>query len=314
MNPWLLLTATLPTRPSALRVRVWRALKTTGVGTLREGVYLLPADAPTAPSLWAIERLIRESGADACMLEVCARDEAQEKAFQGLFDRSGRYAELCQSIQDARTTIPSASEVALNKVLRGLEQQLQVIEASDFFPGQPRETTTAALAALRGEVARHVSPGEPIARTALIERQALEAFQGKTWATRQRPWVDRLASAWLIQRFIDQAPTFVWLDDPSRCPEAALGFDFDNARFTHVGDKVTFEVLAHTFSLETDAGIQRLGELVHFIDIGGRAVDEAAGVETLVRGLQAQYDQDETLLAASLPIFDALYAALKARP
>ncbi|MEO8120119.1 MAG: chromate resistance protein ChrB domain-containing protein, partial [Rhodoferax sp.] len=111
-----------------------------------------------------------------------------------------------------------------------------------------------------------------------------------------------------------KSPKFVWLKDPKKCPKAALGFDFDDARFTHVGDKVTFEVLAHTFSLDADAAIQRLGELVHYIDIGGIPVDEAAGVETLVRGLQAQHDGDDALLAASLSIFDALYAAMKVRP
>jgi hypothetical protein len=314
MNHWLVLTATLPTHPSALRVRVWRALKTTGAGTLREGVYLLPSTAPTAQALWDIERVIHGNGADAHMLEVSARDEAQEKAFQGLFDRSELYAELLQSIKDARKTIKSASEAELHKALRGLEQQLHTVHANDFFHGKSGETTAAALSALRGEVEQHLSPGEPIPRAEVIERQAIERFQGRTWASRKRPWVDRLASAWLIQRFIDKKPKFVWLDDPKKCPKAALGFDFDNARFTHVGDKVTFEVLAYTFGLETDVAIQRLGELVHYIDIGGIAVDEAAGVETIVRGLQAQHNKDGALLDGSFSIFDALYAAFKVHP
>ena len=88
MTEWLILTATLPTHPSALRVRVWRALKATGAGTLREGVYVLPNGAATAHSLWDIERAIAEAGADAHMLVVTARDEAQEQAFRALFDRA----------------------------------------------------------------------------------------------------------------------------------------------------------------------------------------------------------------------------------
>lgn len=313
MNPWLILTATLPTHPSALRVRVWRALKATGSGTLRDGVYLLPSTAPTAQSLWDIERLIQESGVDAHMLVVTARDEVQEKTFRGLFDRSDLYAELLQSIKEARATIKSASEAELHKALRGLEQQLQAVQAHDFFPGPFLEKASAALVTLRQAIARQLSPGEPIPRAETIERQALADFQDRTWATRKRPWVDRLASAWLIQRFVDQSPQFIWLDDPKKCPETALGFDFDHARFTHVGDKVTFEVVAQTFGLDADEGLQRLGELVHYIDVGGIPVDEAAGVETLVRGLQAQYKEDDALLAASFPIFDTLYAAMKAR-
>ncbi len=303
-----------PTNPSALRVRVWRALKATGAGALREGVYLLPSTAPSAEALWDIERLIQQSGADAHMLVVPARDSRQEQTFRALFDRSDLYAELLQSIKEARGTIQSASEVELRKTLRGLEQQLQAVQAGDFFPGKSGGKAIAALGALRQEVERHLSPGEPVARSQAIAPHRVEDFQGKTWATRKRPWVDRLASAWLIQRFIDRSPRFKWLDDPESCPKSALGYDFDGARFTHVGEKVTFEVLAETFGLDDDAGVRRLGELVHYIDIGGIPVDAAAGVETIVRGLQQQHAKDDTLLAAAIGIFDALYAAMKANP
>jgi hypothetical protein len=138
-------------------------------------------------------------------------------------------------------------------------------------------------------------------------------YQGRTWATRKRPWVDRLATAWLVQRFVDKAPKFIWLEDPKKCPAKALGYDFDGARFTHVGDKVTFEVVAATFSLEGDPGIRSIGQLVHYIDIGGIPVDEAPGFELLVRGLQAQHKSDDALLEAALPLFDTLYAAMQAR-
>jgi hypothetical protein len=311
MTDWLILAATLPTNPSALRVRVWRALRATGAGTLREGVYLVPSGAPTAQALWELERTIAEAGADAHLLVVKARDEAQEKSFQALFDRSDLYAELLLSVKEARGTIRKATEVELHKTLRALEQQLQAIQISDFFPGKGGEKAASALATLRREVELHLSPGEPASAAAKIQRQSVEDYQGRTWATRKRPWVDRLATAWLVRRFVDQAPKFVWLADPKKCPKAALGFDFDGARFTHVGDKVTFEVVAHTFSLDEDPVLKRLGQLVHSIDIGGIPSDEAAGVELMVRGLQAQHDNDDALLAASCVFFDTLYAALR---
>jgi hypothetical protein len=313
MIEWLILTATLPTNPSALRVRVWRALKATGAGTLREGVYVLPNGAPMAQSLWDIERTIAEAGADAHMLVVTARDEAQEQAFRDLFDRSDLYAELLQSIKDARGAIKKATEEELHKRLRSLEQQLQTIQTNDFFPGKAHEKAASALAALRREVELHLSPGEPASATADIQRQSVEDFQGRTWATRKRPWVDRLATAWLVHRFVDKAPKFIWLEDPKKCPARAVGYDFDGARFSHVGDKVTFEVVATTFSLDEDPAICGLGHLVHYIDIGGIPVDEAPGIELLVRGLQAQHRSDDALLAAALPVFDTLYAALQAR-
>jgi hypothetical protein len=314
MSSWLVLTATLPTHPSALRVRVWRALKATGAGALREGVYVLPSNAPTAQALWDLERVIQEAGADAHLLVVEARDSDQQKTFRELFDRSDLYGELLQSVKEARSTIKSASGAELHKALRSLDQQIHAVQASDFFPGKASAKAVAALGTLRQEIERQLSPGEPNRRADAIAPQSIRNYQGRTWATRKRPWVDRLATAWLVQRFVDTSPKFIWLDNPKKCPKSALGFDFDGARFTHAGDKVTFEMVASTFGLDADEGIRRLGQLVHFIDIGGIPVDESAGLETMVRGLQLQYDKDDALLSASLLLFDSLYAAMKARP
>jgi hypothetical protein len=167
---------------------------------------------------------------------------------------------------------------------------------------------------LRQETERQLSPGEPVAANGDIPLRAIGDFQGKTWATRARPWVDRLATAWLVHRFVDKAPTFLWLANARKCPKHALGFDFDGASFTHAGERVTFEVVAASFGLDKDPALRRLGELVHCIDIGGIAVDEAPGLELIVRGLQAQHAGDDALLAAALPLFDTLYAALRTSP
>jgi hypothetical protein len=311
MTDWLVLTASLPTSPSGLRVRIWRALKATGCAALRDGVYLLPAAAPSADELWALAKAIRDGGADAHLLTLQARDAAQEKTFRALFDRSGQYAEFAQALKDARSALKSTGEPGLRKLLRELERRLQTLRATDFFPGKAGAGAAAGLATLRAAVQRKLSPGEPKRGAGAIERLRRESFQRQAWATRRRPWVDRLATAWLIRRFIDAEPRFLWLDEPRKCPKSALGFDFDGARFTHVDDKVSFEVVAHAFGLDEDAALERLGELVHCIDVGGIPVDEAAGVETMVRGLQVQHADDDALLAAACVVFDTLYAALR---
>jgi hypothetical protein len=311
-SQWLVLTATLPTRPSGLRVRVWRALKATGAGTLREGVYVLPEHAGTAPALWALERSIAEAGAQAHLLVVEARDDAQERALRALFDRTGHFAELLQAIKEARAAIGKSSPADLRKRVRGLEQRLLRIQANDHFPGRASHEATEAMAALRRAVELHLSPDEPGAAGKAIQPLKASDYQGRTWATRRRPWVDRLGTAWLVRRFVDRQPTFAWLGDPKRCPKSALGYDFDGATFTHVGDRVTFEVVAQSFGLHEDPALQRLAALVHYIDIGGIPVDEAAGFETLIRGLQARHADDDALLDAALPAFDAYYAAFSA--
>jgi len=311
MTDWLVLAAALPTSPSGLRVRIWRALKATGCATLRDGVYILPAKAASAAGLWDIDKAIQDGGADAHMLGVQARNAAQEKEFRALFDRTGQYADFAQSLKDARKTVKSSGEPELRKLLRVFDQQLRAIRAIDYFPGKAGASACEGLETLRAEVERKLSPGEPTPSAGAIERLPTASFQGKTWATRKRPWVDRLATAWLVQRFVDRSPRFLWLDDPKKCPKSALGFDFDGARFTHLGDKVSFEVVMHTFGLEHDTALRRLGELVHYLDIGGIPVDEAPGIETLVRGLQARHDNDDALLAASLGLFDAFYSAMR---
>ena len=312
MNDWLILTATLPTTPSGLRVRVWRALKATGAGTLREGVYVLPATAPSAVALRELAKTIADAGADAHLLELRARDDAQEQAFRALFDRSEHYAELLQAVKDARKGIVAASETELHKTLRNLEQQLQQIQASDFFPSEDGTRCVDAVTTLRREIELHLSPDEPSPTKAVVPSLSIKDYQGRTWATRKRPWVDRLATAWLVSRFIDKSPNFIWLADPKKCPKQALGYDFDGAAFTHVGELVTFEVVARSFGLDEKPALARLGQLVHYIDVGGVPLDEAPGIEMIVRGLQAQYADDDQLLEAAFAFFDTLHAALKA--
>ena len=300
MINWLILTATLPTHPSGLRVRVWRALKATGAGTLREGVYVLPATAPTAKALRDIEKTIADAGAEAHLLEVRARDAAQEETFRGLFDRSELYAELMQSIKEAGKALAKTSEAELHKALRGLEQQYRQIESGDFFPGPIRNRAADALASLRRAIELHLSPDEPAPQQAAIERLSAKDFQGRTWATRKRPWVDRLATAWLVKRFVDKKPAFLWLANARKCPKDAVGYDFDGATFTHVGELVTFEVVARSFGLDEQPAIRKMAGLVHYIDVGGIPQDEAPGLEMLVRGLQAQHTDDDALLRAAL--------------
>ena len=141
-----------------------------------------------------------------------------------------------------------------------------------------------------------------------IRRLASADYQGRTWATRKHLWVDRMASAWLISNHIDREAQFVWLNDPKRCPRKALGFDFDGAAFTHVDGLVSFEVLAASFGLDTDPAIARIATIVHFLDVGGVPIPEAAGIEAVLAGARASAPNDDVLLAEASRLFDNLYA------
>jgi hypothetical protein len=153
------------------------------------------------------------------------------------------------------------------------------------------------------------SPDEPHAARGHIPKRDKARYQSRTWATREKLWIDRVASAWLVRRFIDPKAKFRWLKNPKDCPKTALGFDFDGAEFTHTGARVTFEVLAASFALDNDPAIARLGALVHYLDVGGLAVAEAAGFAAIMAGARAQGSSDDELLRSMSAVLDALYAS-----
>ncbi len=157
-------------------------------------------------------------------------------------------------------------------------------------------------------IASLLSPDEPHDTDGAIPRLDASQYQGRTWATRRRLWVDRVASAWLIRRFIDRGARFEWLARPSDCPKSALGFDFDGATFTHVGDRVTFETLLASFGLDGDAALVRLGALVRALDTGGDPVPEAKGFEAVMAGARERLTDDDALLAEMSAVLDSLYS------
>ena len=166
----------------------------------------------------------------------------------------------------------------------------------------------AALQSLEQDARSLLSPDEPQTTQQPIARLDVQAYRGRVWATRQRPWVDRLASAWLIRRFIDPDARFIWLKSPADCPQAALGFDFDGAAFSHVGARVTFETLLASFGLETPP-LLRLGLLVHSLDSGGVQPPEAIGVERVLAGMREAITDDDQLMLVAAGVFEGLLTA-----
>jgi hypothetical protein len=157
-----------------------------------------------------------------------------------------------------------------------------------------------------------LEPDEPHAVRSAITPLNIADYKGRVWATRRRPWVDRLACAWLIRRYIDRKARIVWLAKPKDCPAKAIGFDFDGATFSHVGARVTFEVMLATFGLEQPA-LKRIGAIVHYLDAGGVQASEASGMKRLA-GLRDAIDDDDQLVKAAGTVFDALLASFEAKP
>lgn len=307
---WSLLLVTLPTQPNAVRLRIWRALKALGCAALRDGAYVLPASQAAGLEALAVE--VRENGGSASVLSLSPKDETQRLEVLAQFDRSEAYATWNESVKLAFAIFQTLSEADARKRLRGISEGLQAIKRIDYYPGDAASRNDALLTLLRQAFDARFSKGEPHATPAKIARLDAAKFQGKRWATRARPWVDRMACAWLIARFIDTQARFVWLQDPGKAPRNVLGFDFDGARFTHVGsqgsERVTFEVLMGSFGLDADPRLSAIAQAVHYLDAGGIPVAQAAGLEAILGGLREVHADDDALIQATGTVFDALYA------
>ncbi len=305
---WLLLVISLPTSSGTARMRIWRALKTLGCVALRDGAYLLPAGTDRADALRDLgDECIREGGTAWLMAVVpSAPDEAA--AYRQLFDRSEQHGELRSAWKEANRTLSSSSPTELARLKRRLQRDVDAVRAIDFFPSEASVEAEAAWIDLSKRIDAVLSPDEPHETAGHVPRLDAGKYRGRTWATRRRPWVDRVASAWLIRRFIDPDAKFRWLAKPSECPKSALGFDFDGATFTHVGDRVTFETMLASFGLDGDPALARLGTIVHALDVGGEPVPEATGFEAVMAGARERINDDDLLLAEMSNVLDSLYA------
>lgn len=307
------LVLSLPARNSTLRMRAWRALKEAGCGVLRDGLYVLPAGGG-GDALQKIEADIRAAGGFAMRLELKPKEEGRLAEIRALFDRSAEHGALVQRIDAARRTLERLGPRRAQTEVRRLEGVFDKVSRTDFLPGEAKAQSAAALAALKQRYREAYAGGEPRPSQRKLRSRHAGGYRGRVWTTRANLWVDRLASAWLIKRFIDREAKFAWFERPSQRPKGAIGFDFDGAQFTHVKNRVTFEVLLESFGLENDAALAKIGAAVHFLDIGGIPVADAKGIETLLRGIKEKARGDDALFAEAARIWDLFYAAYAQAP
>jgi hypothetical protein len=310
MSTYTALLTSLPTGNSTLRMRVWRALKSTGCGVLRDGVYVLPIEAPQAAALAEAESEVRAAGGFAMTVELNLKTSTQLEHVRRLFDRSEEYGALVKQLNAAKASLPRLGKRKTGTLVQRLRRALDDLVETDFYPGQARLQAEAAMSALEHE-AQALSSGEPHTSRKKVRRLDPASYRGRTWATRKDLWVDRLASVWLIRRFIDNNATFVWVDRPRDRPKGSVGFDFDGAEFTHLENRVTFEMLQTSFGLDDDPALAAIGQTVHFLDIGGIPVPDAKGLETLLRGIKGTARGDDELAREAGKVFDHLYSAYR---
>jgi hypothetical protein len=198
---------------------------------------------------------------------------------------------------------------AIRHVLMKQRQELEAIGTLDFFGSPLKTKAETTLAEMEQKVHRMMFPEDaqpsPDAGVARSNRR----YFRRAWATRKPLLVDRLASSWLIRRFIDPEATMVWLDKRQAAPTSAVTFGFEGATFHNSKHRVTYEELLGSFKLDRNPALVKIGRIVHALDTGDRTVMEAAGVATLLNGAKRRAETEDALLAETEKTFDLLYEA-----
>jgi hypothetical protein len=314
-HSWLLLIHQLPAKPAYLRVKIWRRLQGIGAIAVKNAVHVLPMNEETQEDFEWLLREIEEGGGEAFVCEARLIDGLSDQEIRTLFDQT-RDADYAQVAKDAhalakslRPNAKTSTRADVRAQVARLRKRLAEIVAIDFFGAIGRETAEGAIRTLEARLDEDADVKGKDKDTAQSAARPPEALRNRTWVTREGVYVDRVASAWLIRRFIDPEAQFKFVSGKGYRPkEGELRFDMFEAEFTHEGDKCTFEVLLDRCGLK-DAALRAIGEIIHDIDLkdGKFGRTEVAGIRTLMEGIGAATKDDAQRIARGTEVFNDLY-------
>ena len=304
---WLILVHLLPQSPSNLRVRTWRRLQELGAVAVKQSVYVLPDTPESREDFEWLKVEIEGAGGEAI---VYSADHVDPGAEAGLIEqfrqvRQQAYAELASELQRIqRAGLNRMDPVKRRRDLVRYRDRFAAIERVDFFGSAGRDRVVTLLTDLEGAVS---SGAKGKGRQPGASGADAAAYDGRLWVTRPRPGVDRMASAWLIRRFIDAKARFAFITDVKSAGEG-VPFDMFGGGFGHEADRCTFETLMTRFGI-SDAAVARIAEIVHDLDLkdGKFGAPEAATLGVAIDGLQLSSMDDNALLEQGITLFEALY-------
>ena len=310
---WLLFVHQLPANPSNLRVRTWRRLQQIGALAVKQAVYVLP-DSPNAREDFEwLKTEIEANGGQASVFAADSVDTWSNDALVEEFRRSreAAYTELAREAERilARTGAgPRRSRgMPSRRTVQRLRERLTEIEHVDFFGSAGRDRVFVLVRQIEE---RALGTQRRCGESAIGD--APTSYKARLWVTRPRPGVDRMASAWLVRRFIDPEARFSFAADRNAVPDDAIPFDMFGVEFSHQGEGCTFETLCAVFGIE-EAAVKRLARIVHDLDLKDArfGAPEAATVGAVIEGLQLAHADDDALLAHGIVLFDSLYRAFE---
>jgi len=308
---WWVLAFQLPAQPAYARVKIWRRLQAVGAASFKNALYLMPAtDEALEDFEWTL-REVRDAGGEGLILDSRAVQGFTDEEIIAIFDaaREEQYRAIADEIRaftarfERKRDPPSAEETAAQHAR--LSGRISAVEAIDFFQANGREQVSALLRELEPRnIGVDTLGAEPAMPT-----EKLASLKGRTWVTRANVHVDRMASAWLIRRWVDPGAKFKWVTDRNYRPEAfEIRFDMYQAEFTHEGDQCTFEVLLNRLELK-DVALVAIAEIIHDLDLKDQKFGrrETAGVQQLLAGIVGSQRSDDARIERATNLFDDLY-------
>jgi hypothetical protein len=301
----------LPSRPAYSRVKIWRRLKEAGAINLRNAAYVLPDNEENRANFAAILREIESHGGDGLLVdgEVVAGMRNDQLRAQFNATRELEYRELADELRrlsqawKKRKTPKSDPAQALARI----SQRLAALGRIDFFGASGRGAAEALLARLEhSHIARTAPASEPPAPADL---------KNKTWVTRQDIHVDRIASAWLITRFIDPGAKLKFVSGKNYKPLAGeYRYDMQDGEFTHEGDNCSFEVLLRRSGV-ADPALTVIAEIIHDIDLsdGKFGHPQTSGIAHVISGICRTQGSDAARLERGRELFDDIYEQFRRR-
>jgi hypothetical protein len=309
---WLLLIHQIPPKPDYFRVKIWRRLQRLGAVAIKNSVYVLPKNEQTQEDFQWVLREIVEGGGEATLCEARFVDGLSDGEVEALFQtaRSADYDEIAvEARRLAATSVPKSKikddrSAQIETDLAKLKRRLAEIVAIDFFGARGREVVDGLISGIETRIHENRGTRPVKSATSLVSE-----LKDKTWVTRKGIYVDRIASAWFVRRFVDPGARFKFV--PAKGYKTLPGeirFDMFEAEFTHEGDRCTLEILIERTGIN-DPGVCRIAEVVHDIDLKdskfGR--QETAGIEQVIAGIAMAHKDDEARLARGSAVFDDLY-------
>ena len=275
-----------------------------GAVQIKTSTYLLPDETAQYEQFQWLAQQIRDYGGESTLVRAQEIEGLTKEKVIAMFNdaRAKDYTELRKSLQGFIGRRKKINAEIAGAELERLTRQFREIREVDFFDSARGHDVAMLLRRAEG-------------RSTARQLAVLDAkqYQGKTWLTRPRPEIDRVGSAWLISKFIDKKPKFVFAPSADAVP-GAIPFDMLDAEFSHHGNYCTFETLLRRFAI-SDKVAARIGEMIHDADLDDARFQrvEAVGIDRVLKGWAKEGLPDREILRRGFECFDALYAFLQRR-